>query len=131
MGVSEEFTRCDRCQRTSGLHEAGTQCVRGYQNPPGHEVPRCFGTMVPNRPLEFAPAPQLAHLKHTQTFRLYNRAYERMARGDGYQPWGFDWPTIRLTKPGWYRALKIIIATHNEAARKFREANHKHILPTP
>lgn len=45
-----------------------------------------------------------------QIDRLYRKAYERMSRGDGYQPYGYDWPTLRLVKPGWYRTLRLILS---------------------
>ncbi len=45
-----------------------------------------------------------------QKARLYRRAYDRMREGDGYQMFGYDWITLKLTKPGWYQTLKLILA---------------------
>lgn len=53
---------------------------------------------------------RLTSLTSTQLERLFNKAYKRMAHGDGYQPYGYDWNTIRLTKPGWYHTLQTIRA---------------------
>jgi len=44
-----------------------------------------------------------------QVERLYRRAYYRMSIGDGYQPWGHDWITMWMTKPGWYVTLRDIL----------------------
>lgn len=41
--------------------------------------------------------------------RLYTLAHSRMSRGSGYQPFGFDWPTIRAVHPGWYSLLSSIL----------------------
>lgn len=53
---------------------------------------------------------KLADLTTTQLERLYDKAYRRMSAGDGYQPFGYDWVTLRITKPGWYRVLRDIQA---------------------
>jgi hypothetical protein len=45
-----EFSRCNKCYRIGSIAEVGNQCLRGYQNPVGHETPRCTGIMQPNRP---------------------------------------------------------------------------------
>lgn len=50
----------------------------------------------------------LSHLTLTQLERLYRNAYTRMSAGDGYQPYGYDWITLRLTRPGWHATLKSI-----------------------
>lgn len=52
----------------------------------------------------------LLHLPSARLVKLYHQAYARMAEGDDRQPFGYDWRTVRLTKPGWYRALRTIIA---------------------
>ena len=44
-------------------------------------------------------------MTQAQYDRLRRNVWERMTWGDGYQPWGYDWPTLRLTKPGWVGAL--------------------------
>jgi len=49
----------------------------------------------------------------TRTARLYNKAHARMSRGDGYQPFGYDMPTLRTTKPGWAKTLRTIGDAHN------------------
>jgi len=55
-------------------------------------------------------------MTQTQIDRLYRRAWERMTRYDGYQPWGYDWTTIRITSPGWYRTLRQIRAMQPDEA---------------
>jgi hypothetical protein len=40
-----------------------------------------------------------------QLVRLYRRAWERMTRGDGYQPFGYDHRTLWLTRPSWMRHI--------------------------
>lgn len=49
---------------------------------------------------------KLTDLSLPQLERLYNRAYVRMSAGDGYQPYGYDWVTLRITKPGWHQTLR-------------------------
>ncbi len=49
-----------------------------------------------------------------------------MAEQDGRKPDGYDWKTVRREKPGWYRALRVIIAAAKwkeraELRRKRRE----------
>lgn len=53
----------------------------------------------------------------TQLERLYRKAWDRMTEGNGYQPWGYDAVTIRLTSPGWYRTLKAISNAHQVALK--------------
>lgn len=48
-----------------------------------------------------------------RTARLYNKAFNRMTRGDGYQPFGYDAPTLRLTRPAWFATLRSIAQAHN------------------
>lgn len=52
-----------------------------------------------------------AQLTDTQKERLYRRLFERMKRGDGYQPYGWDWVTMKTTKPGFYTAMRAVWAT--------------------
>lgn len=40
-----------------------------------------------------------------QFSRIWQRVWNRMTRGDGYQPWGYDRPTLGITKPNWLRIL--------------------------
>jgi hypothetical protein len=47
--------------------------------------------------------------------RLYRRAWERMTAGDGYQPYGYDRPTLAATVPGW---LAVLDAIRAEASRR-------------
>jgi hypothetical protein len=49
----------------------------------------------------------------TRTARLWNRIQARWRREDGYQPFGYDFPTIRITKPGWVPVLEDIASAHN------------------
>ncbi len=35
----------------------------------------------------------------TQIERWYGKLWERITRGDGYQPFGYDWPTMNVTHP--------------------------------
>ena len=50
----------------------------------------------------------LNSLTNTQLERLYNRIYERYTRGNGYQPWGYDWPTLRVLCPHFYAVMRYI-----------------------
>jgi hypothetical protein len=47
-----------------------------------------------------------ADLTNAQLSRLYLRCWERMTRGDGYQRYGYDWPTLHLTRPSWMRHIE-------------------------
>lgn len=49
-----------------------------------------------------------------QSARLYTKAFAHMSRYDGYQPYGYDWVTMRMTRPAWYETLKSISAAHND-----------------
>lgn len=42
------FTICSLCYRIQFDAKDGDQCLRGYKNPVGHEVPRCKGIMRNN-----------------------------------------------------------------------------------
>lgn len=48
----------------------------------------------------------LRPLTSVQIVRLYTQAYNRMKRGAGYQPFGFDWTTLHLTHPEIYDILQ-------------------------
>lgn len=50
----------------------------------------------------------LRQLTTQQLARLYRKAYDRMARPYGYQMFGFDRQTLRLTDPGWLDVLDAI-----------------------
>lgn len=60
-------------------------------------------------------ANRLANLlgSRTRTARLYNKMFRRMSRGDGYQPFGYDMPTMWSTHPGWAVALVAVMKAHN------------------
>jgi hypothetical protein len=53
----------------------------------------------------------------TRTARLYNRIHARMSRGDGYQPFGYDLVTLRLTRPAWAALICDVAAAHNSLPR--------------
>lgn len=40
--------------------------------------------------------------------RLLSKAIERMKRGDGYQPFGYDFRTLNITKPTWANLINQI-----------------------
>ena len=47
----------------------------------------------------------LQDLSDNQLMRVYVRLWDRMTAGDGSQPWGYDSPTLRLTRPGSMRHI--------------------------
>jgi hypothetical protein len=50
----------------------------------------------------------LASLTDDQLVRLFWRAWRRMTEGDGYQPFGYDWRTLRITKPSWFPVIRTL-----------------------
>ena len=59
-------------------------------------------------------------LSVAQLQRLYNKAYRRMDTScGGYDPFGWDWHTLRIARPGWYRTLRGIQAALNMAILKW------------
>lgn len=44
-----------------------------------------------------------------QLERLYRKAYHKMTERDGYQPFGYDWITLKITRPGWYSLLRHLL----------------------
>ena len=48
--------------------------------------------------------------------RLHAAAWDRMARGDGYQPWGYDRPTLQITRPDWLKTIDAIALVHDATA---------------
>jgi hypothetical protein len=48
-----------------------------------------------------------------RTARLYNKAFARMSAGDGYQPFGYDMPTLSITRPAWALVIRAIASAHN------------------
>lgn len=47
----------------------------------------------------------LNDLTSNQLRRLFFRVRERMNKGDGYQPFGYDRVTLWATKPEWMKTL--------------------------
>ena len=47
----------------------------------------------------------LAQLSDKALGRLYRRLHGRITSGQGYQPFGFDMRTLRLTRPGLANSL--------------------------
>lgn len=47
----------------------------------------------------------LKTLTNTQLIRLNGRVWDRMTRCDGYQPFGYDFATLRATQPTWYNLI--------------------------
>jgi hypothetical protein len=66
---------------------------------------------------------RLSHLNAKQLDRLYRKAHERMNDGyeDTYPNYGWDWPTLRIVKPGWYLALKSIVDAATQLAHKTKK----------
>ena len=46
----------------------------------------------------------LRQLTNVQLFRLMYRLFDRLDARMGYQPFGYDRQTLRLTEPGWLEA---------------------------
>ena len=57
----------------------------------------------------------LRQLSDAQLSRLYRQVCRRMTRHDGYQSFGYDLPTLRLTQPGF---LDIILSISGESQRR-------------
>lgn len=51
----------------------------------------------------------LRQLTNSQLDRLVSNVWHRMTAGDGYQPFGWDAISLRLTKPGWWEAYNAIL----------------------
>lgn len=41
----------------------------------------------------------------TQVHRIYRKLWAHITQGDGYQPFGYDARTLRLTHPGFFSAV--------------------------
>lgn len=52
--------------------------------------------------------PALKTMSKTQLERLYKRIMERIDRIYGYQPFGYDWITLRMCTPEWADALVMV-----------------------
>ena len=44
-----------------------------------------------------------------QLERLYRKLFESVTRYDGYQPFGYDWRTLWITRPGAWIALRAVL----------------------
>jgi hypothetical protein len=49
--------------------------------------------------------PELFQLTDAQLGRAYRRLWTKHTAGDGYQPFGYDRPTLALTKPNFLAAI--------------------------
>lgn len=58
---------------------------------------------------------RLAQLSDANLYRVYQRLWDRMTHGDGYQPFGYDRPTLLLVHPTYMRELDSI---RSEAVRR-------------
>jgi hypothetical protein len=47
----------------------------------------------------------LSLLTDTQLMNMESKVWNKMTEGDGYQPYGYDDNTLKLTNPVQYRAL--------------------------
>jgi hypothetical protein len=45
-------------------------------------------------------------MTQAQVYRWYRKLWEHVTRGDGYQPFGYDAPTMRMTHPGFFPAVE-------------------------
>jgi hypothetical protein len=52
----------------------------------------------------------LADLPDQTIIRLAHRIDHRIRAGYGYQPYGFDWPTLQATRPGLALAYRSVWA---------------------
>ena len=50
-----------------------------------------------------------------QIRRAYRKLWEAATAYDGYQPWGYDERTLRLTKPGFIAARERLQKLYREA----------------
>jgi len=50
-----------------------------------------------------------------QIYRAYCKLWEAATAHDGYQPWGYDERTLRLTKPGFIAARERLQKLYREA----------------
>jgi len=51
----------------------------------------------------------------TQVYRWYCDLWRRMTEGDGYQPWGYDMVTLKITCPGYVKAMYRLSGLYREA----------------
>lgn len=50
-----------------------------------------------------------------QVARWYRKLLDAVTRHDGYQPFGYDVPTMRLVHPGFFPAVERLRALHDAA----------------
>jgi len=55
-------------------------------------------------------------MRKVQIYRWYQDLWRRMTEGDGYQPWGYDMVTLKITKPGYVRAMYRLKELYKEAS---------------
>jgi hypothetical protein len=48
--------------------------------------------------------------------RLYAKCYERVTEGAGYQMFGYDWPTIKVTHPHLAAVMWECVRIHHEVS---------------
>jgi len=51
-----------------------------------------------------------------QIARAYRKLWERITQGDGYQPFGYDAPTLAITHPGFFPARERLRQLWREAS---------------
>lgn len=62
----------------------------------------------------------LADMTTKQLDRLHANIWRRMTAGDGYQPFGYDARTLKLTKPTWYALCLQLHAEYKRRESKFK-----------
>ena len=50
-----------------------------------------------------------------QIERAYRKLHESVTRYDGYQPYGWDWPTMDIVHPGFRPAVRRLQEAHEKA----------------
>ena len=50
-----------------------------------------------------------------QIERAYNRLWKKVTFGDGYQPYGYDTPTMNITHPGFTPAVNRLKESYKKA----------------
>lgn len=54
-------------------------------------------------------------MTRAQVERAYRQLWERITRGDGYQPFGYDRATMAMTHPGFFPAVARLRAEWRKA----------------
>jgi hypothetical protein len=54
-------------------------------------------------------------MSRKQVERAYRKLWDRMTLDDGYQPFGYDEPTLRITHPGFFPARDRLRQMWNQA----------------